>query len=90
MHIIEKNIIHPISALFIKTNELELSSELLENFDIIYQIFTKYFHNLGLSKPSIKSIKNLINKVPCNNKIIIKKDFIFNINGYVISLCFNN
>ena len=65
---------------------------MLDNNDLMQTILSKYFHSLGESKPSLKSVIELIKKIKSLHrtykypfikrkmKYMIKKNFIVEIN----------
>ena len=74
-NILDTMVIDPLSNTFISNDCFEIEPKLLDNRFIIYRVFENYFHKKGISKPSKKSIDNILNSLPCNRSFKIKKGY---------------
>ena len=81
-NLLEKMVIKPLKDEIIKSGTLELNDDLLSNKFIVYQLFEAYFHSKGESKPSHRSVDNLLKVIPSNKKYMLKKDYIVHIKNY--------
>ena len=84
--IIEKMIINPLYKNLKSNNSIQLNSELLEQRYVIYTVFEQYFHSMGESKPSKKSINIMLDSVPTHKKFMLKKNYIVQIDNYKLSI----
>ena len=84
--IIENMIINPLYKNLKSNNSIQLNSELLEQRYVIYTVFEQYFHSMGESKPSKKSINIMLDSVPTHKKFMLKKNYIVQIDNYKLSI----
>ena len=42
---------------------MDFTDELLNNEDMVLEILTRYFHSIGESQPSLKSVKQMIDRM---------------------------
>ena len=67
------------------TNRIDLE-QFLDKRYLVYIILEKYFHSKGVSKPSKKSVNNILDTLPSNKKYNIKKHFIVISNNFEIEI----
>ena len=78
--------IDPLSNTFTRNNCFEIEPKLLDDRFIIYRVFENYFHKKGISKPSKKSIDNILNNLPCTRIFKIKKGYNVISSGYKLTI----
>lgn len=61
--LIEKIFIKPYVEELKDNSTLTFNDDILDNDDLLQTILSKYFHSINESKPSLKSVKELINKI---------------------------